>query len=436
MTEKRTERSPDLSGSQSFLYKRRQRVANASERTSFRDSASDAVENQAQLQSTPRILEGIYDKEEFTRSEFGFLGNLLRRGYHVEIYIAPVGPSAVVTTISQILPYWPDFPYTSKVFRFASLAFCTAVFDRNDRRIFRYLERFHHYMNEAIDQKQLEEILFGSYAALMFYVQKGHGLRDICTFIEGICEAASLCQQELQTSAANATSLLTVDFVLFVSLETLRLAYFTSPDPLYGIDLELIRRISASLRKVSKWHGRTWPTVSALQLFKYDLYLKFYLDIFLVTMLHPESLEVLHATNALQGILRDIINLVPYFSQPWKVISIAMDDSLSWPWLSKDVMMRQELPEIRNFEFECWKTAFIYGLAKVLIDLLGQAQTEPNRDDISSPILLCRLYALTMSGTRWPWQWPCMARNLFWAGLALNKETDEPGNEERTKFLI
>jgi len=195
-----------------------------------------------------RIPSGIVDNEELTASEFQFLRRITKRGYHVGIKLPPFGLLMVTTTISQLLPSWPDFPYTSKVFRFASLAFCTGMFNKNDGRIQRHLQLFHQYMYDAIDSKSFEEILLGSYAAMMFYMQMDYGLRDICIFIGGIFEAASLRHRNFQLYPDGLEGLRTVDRVLFVSIETLRLAYFTAADPLCDMDTNLISGLAAHLQ--------------------------------------------------------------------------------------------------------------------------------------------------------------------------------------------
>jgi hypothetical protein len=283
-----------------------------------------------------RVPNGVEDNEEFTASEFGFLGTLAKRRYHVEINLVPLGVITVTTTITQFLPSWPDFPYTSKVFRFASLAFCTGLRNTNDWRIQGYLRLFHQYMHDAIDNKSVEEILFGSYAAMMFCVQMNYQFHDICILFGGICDTASLWRDKLQHHPGITEDLRTVDTVLFVSTETLRVAYFTSRDPLSDIDIDLIRGISENLQKVAGWHYRSpTPQPHFVKLTRLDLYWKFYLDIYLFSMQHPERMEVLQATDSLHQVLRDIVALIDHMPEPRKLINFALKtNSQDWPWLT------------------------------------------------------------------------------------------------------
>lgn len=77
----------------------------------------------------------------------------------------------------------------------------------------------------------------------------------------------------------------------------------------------------------------------------------------------------------------------------------------------------------------------MFALAKVLLEFLDPTKPDRGKEDVTPAILLSRLSALAiMNITNLPWP-QCLVRDLFWAGLALHSQADEPGTFATSIYL-
>ena len=373
--------------------------------------------------------------EELTTSDSRFLEVVSSRQYHVAFNLHPAGFITCYTTISAMGPRWPNFTYASKAFRFATLAFGSSYYKPNNYRpTYNYLAKFHKYIKEAIEQSSLMEVLVASYAAVMCSLQIQEDLEKILKFVAGVCQTATLLQSDRQHSPNHLETIRTVDIILLGSVETLRMAYFISRDPCANVDIDLLGEMHTILQHVCTWHCGQFPYRSQLyetntfaRLVKLDLYMKFHLDYYLAVMSQSSSdNEILRATASLRQVLSQIIETVPQMPKAWKVFDIALDESRDWPWLTGQLFM--EVPQ-ENLDFECLKTAFIFGFAWLLKEIIGEPEnhfyTDASSMYVAPAIFLCRLYALRLSHIT-P-EWRCIIRNIFWAGIGLRRGVDRAG---------
>jgi len=163
-----------------------------------------------------------------------------------------------------------------------------------------------------------------------------------------------------------------------------------------------------------------------LRLRKLRLYLGFYLDNYLASMQHPESMEVLRATESLQQVLREIIVCASQMDEPRKLLSIVLDSSRIWPWDNPQIRMAEQFAGIRKFNVAHWESASALVFAKVLLEVItGQSQPLTEGDAItiaSPPVLLCRYWALRMSRSE---DVSAKVQALFWAAIALRRDVDQ-----------
>ena len=75
---------------------------------------------------------------------------------------------------------WPEFPLSSKPFRYAALAFASSQRTGNDTNsdTLKYLAKFYKYTKEVIVASSLVEVAVASYTILL-YAYRGHELDDV-----------------------------------------------------------------------------------------------------------------------------------------------------------------------------------------------------------------------------------------------------------------
>lgn len=337
---------------------------------------------------------------------------------------------------------WPDFPLSSKPFRYAVFALSShSRRSAHTQNCVNNLAKFYKYINEAIEASSLMEVFMSSYAALLYSYQYEQRFESAFTFFEGICLAYSQLAQQSSNSCNGRGNAITINLTLIGSLMTflgsyLRRDFYTSEDfqPLWRVHTNLqlllpwvssIAHVCISRQVVDSFGGQVYEQLLALDyLFKFHLHQ--YLTVKERFNLARET-EIQEVTASLRQVICQIIALVPRMESFQRVMHFAMNNFLPWPWVPhpRRRFPRMEL-DVRNRE---QNSILLFGLATVIEGMINQSDlgTHTNyNSNISPALLLCRLRVLLgEGGSSFAIQEP---RLYFWAALRLTSHVDLAGN--------
>ena len=123
---------------------------------------------------------------------------------------------------------WPNFPLSSKAFRYAALALSTAsacISDYDNPDLFSYLAKFYRYIKEAIDSSSHIEVIVASYAAMLCNFKMSEAFETTLTYFNGICQSYSQLLARRSGTILGPEICSTITPLLLGSLRTLELAY-------------------------------------------------------------------------------------------------------------------------------------------------------------------------------------------------------------------
>ena len=337
---------------------------------------------------------------------------------------------------------WPDFPLSSKPFRYAVFALSSRS-EQSSRthQCVNNLAKFYKYINEAIETSSFMEVFMSSYAALLHSYQSEQRFESVFTFFEGICLAYSQIVKQLSNSCNDRGRAITVNLTLIGCLRTF-LGSYLRRDFYAAEDFQLLWKLHTNLQILLPWAS----TISHVcisqkvvdssgqqiyeQLLALDYLFRFHLHQYLTVKgrfnLARET-EIQEVTSSLRQVLCQIIALVPRMESFQRVMHFAMNDFIPWPWMPHP---RRRLPSMQFYvNNQEQDSILLFGLATVIEGMINQSDlgTHPNYSSNISPAhLLCRLRVLLREG-RWSFGVE-EARFYFWAALRLMSDVDIAGN--------
>lgn len=339
---------------------------------------------------------------------------------------------------------WPDFPLSSKAFRYATLALSTATASTSNSNydspdLFRYLAKFYKYIGQAIQSSSYIEVLVASYTAMLCGFKTGQPLETILIYFDGICQAYSQLVVGCSGGTLDSKLCFTITPLLLGSLRTLELAYLAR-DPCATGDQDLITQVRDSLQGLALWlcsRSRfsllplaVNPTVRLEGL---GYYLRLYFDDYLAAKRRHNHSGRPAVTDSLRQVISEIMAIVPQMAKGRKLLQDAMDEGRDWPWLhNRAVNVRINT---WNIDLEGQDCALLFAFAAAIEDAINKSEADVEIPEciVSPSLLLCHVSALIWHETLGI---PCksfsLTKYIFWAGLWLPSSVDGRGTSPAT----
>ena len=334
---------------------------------------------------------------------------------------------------------FPEFPLSSKPFRYAALALASSHKEGNADTLM-YLAKFYKYMKEAIDASSIVEVAVASYM-IVLYAYKGHEcFSTVLVHFKGMCHAfIRLKQSKYRMGIREVPHMQTL---WHGALQTLYLVFWGRPhhtSPLQSEEFKLLGELdnvlqfsSAMLSSVdnSQIHS-SWRTCEAL-----GCYLAFYLDHYLALRnrraANKDIRRIPSITASLHNILRQIIHLVPQIPEAREMLYQASDASSYWncendPVQSGSLAYHSTLNG-PDYDFRDKQAAMLFAFAKLIESVFV---IDVNKTlAITSAVFLCRICAMLF----YQQSEVCCSRTraLFWSGLVLTKSSHPVGKKQAT----
>lgn len=346
-----------------------------------------------------------------TYEEFTYISIKSKKEHGIE---KTVGRCSVVS-----LP-WPQFPVSSKAFRYAALAVAslreiTGTNKAGTPDTLEYLSECYKHLQIAITNYSLVEVIVASYTMFLYQCiqvfEKSDCLDPMLTYLNGLCEAVHLSKQR-GNCTPNDWRL--VNNLWCASFHALQHVYSTLADPNPPLESELIRleKLDNVFRNFStvQLHcldnipyepsGGDIQTQYTPMMRYYRRYLCFYLDYWLATRKHPFIDANSGSHHCVERSLQHILEQIR-LSTGEQVFNVRKSAAKS-----EDI-----------------KAALLVGFAK-LLEIKFFTESAVNHEYIQCAYDLYRLCQFAVVLNLEPFEVLPLTRYLFWIGLFLTKTID------------
>jgi hypothetical protein len=342
-------------------------------------------------------------------------------------------PSGPVRTMFP----WPQFPMSSKPFRYASLAFaCGKRGIVDDIEILEYRSKAFHYAQEAINKRSLVEAAMAIYGILLTEHAANDGFQEVTRHFKGFCAVL----QHLKAEELSARECKLLQRTFWGALKALRIAGWASLDPGSPISSEQLDTqigISTSLQHTSLDFlcSVNYESVTGID-YEYtermdalEHYLLIYLDTYigLLTFRAPDTnipgynSEIESIEIAILRIMDDLTLHIPQLPGAARLLGWASNFALK-------VEVITELPCYRILKFDGIRGALLYAWVKVLQCLINRSATGTGQCmAVTEARALYRLTSMLLPKEADFTKWLPISRSLFWSGLILTKDVDTAG---------
>ena len=371
---------------------------------------------------------------------FDIVSILQIRGIHGHVLGNPI-------TMTMAIP-WPEFPLSSKAFRYAVLTFASSQLegDQNNTNTLEYLEKFYKYVNEAIEASSFTEIVVACYTILLYSYMSHESFETSLIHFKGLSKVYSNLREVQSASAIRRLTQL--DVLWRGGLQAILRKFWNRPQSKHLppgehsllVDLfKVLRCTSYSLFPDSGVHdlsiNSSYTRVETL-----GCYLSIYWDYYLALHMlpsHERDAKLFHCVrNSIYETLHQIIDLIPRLLNARELLCQAREDVRSWrpdsTILPTDYLDHSSIQFPHQFTFEDERAALLYAYAKLIHIFVSMPNGNSNRM-IPSALLLCRLCASALTG-HLPFKSPFglqMTRYLFTVGLVLTKSVYPAGENPR-----
>ena len=362
----------------------------------------------------------------------------------------PLGRRVLSVTIAQeiksphrksvtiVLP-WPQFPVSSKPFRYAALTFASALAgNKMSHDTCFYLSRFYKYTREAIAASSLVEVAVASYAILLFHYSAADSFDHMFIHFEGICERIIHIQDRIFSD--NLDFLRELWESAFQAMQRVIWAGIPATWEVTETELQKLFKVFSITRNMSFIEDGPDEDINDLtkeqrhaRLDFLECLLAFYLDYYLALKTYSDisknSAFITLVGDSLRDVIRQIIRTMRGAVIVRSLLGLVTEDL----YLCAAFDILPTLSEQPNLvlpaeaSYDDVKAALLFGWARLLNDFLIPVTTEPHDSvcstRVTSSVVLWRLCRMAFANDTFA-QHPSglsLTRALFWIGLSITK---------------
>jgi hypothetical protein len=347
--------------------------------------------------------------------------------------------------------YWevslhlPQFPLSSKPFRYASLALAASQTDNTNSEtdMLLYLGEFYRHIQGAIRASSHVEVLMSSYVILLReYALTTPSQEAFFVFFGGFCRSVkALLSVDSSHSKIEPPS---VRDLCYDSLHMLTIMYWSGvrhDGNLRSKDPQGLEKVIAALDDILPalffdTRVRTAPLVEGRRIIALARCLNLYFDRYLGLKMqlgssHQTPYALHSVTQTLRRILCEIIHLVPQIPAARTLINRINDAHHPLPWnlSSTSALLERVDGHHKSSDPEVVNAVLLYGIANITLNLLLALQPPDPIQVILDATFICRLNDLPTESYAWspPIHVVLRVQSLFLAGVILTKSISVQG---------
>jgi hypothetical protein len=340
-------------------------------------------------------------------------------------------------TIVMTLP-WVNFPYTSKPFRYAALAFASSGWDGNGKKVdmANYIAKFRQYTQASATS--VMEVVAASYTMLLHAFAACEPFEEMLLHFEGLCAAMG----EMAAGGNNQLEFMDSSWQKAVyTLYTVFSRMYNTLD-VGPAEFELLEKLHSVLQGMSYrlklYANADFRNLSVDSIYSrletLECFMVFHLDHYLARRnryrTEWDNGMQTNVGRSLRQVLQHIIEIVPRLSTTRTLLALVKrlsQSAISESYLGSSGVLEFHLQDV--------KSALTFHLAILLENSIISPSSERNDElTVSAAMSLCWLcnIAFSMKSKKALLTTRC----LFWAGLVLSEDLFPDGKESSWNYLL